>query len=96
MSGVLRRLQYFFVVLGCLCWLPVTAVADEQLEQNRDRLADLQKKIENTLRELKGKQVEAGDLSQDLDSMKAEMRRVSRQVKKSDHELADIKQKQVV
>lgn len=93
MSVVLRRLQYFFLILVCLCWLPAAAVADEQLEQNKDRLADLQKKIEKTLRDLKGKRVEAGDLNRDLNSLKTEMRRVSRQVKKSDRELAALKQK---
>lgn len=85
------RLIVFPVLFGLVCFTPVTAVAEE-LDQSKDRLAEIQKKIDNTLRDLKEKRSEAGSLDQDLATLQSEMRKVAGQVKKSDRELKVLQQ----
>ena len=80
-----------------LCWLlllclfiplsPVAA-ADDELEASRARLDQIQDQIEETLRGLHSKKSESGALSEDLERLDAETRRIERQAKSSDQQLS--------
>lgn len=81
-------MDIFKKTLCCLLLLlllvPVLpASADEKLGSNKERLEKIQTQIEETIKGLKGKQTESGELSQDLDRLNTEVRRIERLERKA-------------
>ncbi|MBW2512676.1 MAG: peptidoglycan DD-metalloendopeptidase family protein [Deltaproteobacteria bacterium] len=70
--------------------LSETYAADE-LDASRERLDKLQKQIRTTLEGLRNKQSESGALSDDLERLNAEVRRIERLERKSQQQLTELK-----
>lgn len=71
--------------------LPVlSASAEQELGSNKETLEKIEKQIEETIKGLKGKQAESGELSHDLDRLAAEVRRIERLERKSNRQLSDL------
>lgn len=64
--------------------------AEDDLDSSRLRLDKIQKQIEKTLAGLRSKETESGALSEDLENLDREVRRIARQKKKSDQELVKL------
>jgi len=69
--------------------LSKTYAADE-LDASRERLDKLQKQIRTTLEGLRNKQSESGALSDDLERLNAEVRRIERLERKSQQQLTEL------
>jgi len=69
--------------------LSETYAADE-LDASRERLDKLQKQIRTTLEGLRNKQSESGALSDDLERLNAEVRRIERLERKSQQQLTEL------
>jgi septal ring factor EnvC (AmiA/AmiB activator) len=90
MSGMIGRMLCW-LLLVCLI-VPVTpvAAADEELDASRQRLDQIQRQIEETLKGLRGKKSQSGVLSEDLERLKVETRRIERLAKNSKKQLSDL------
>ncbi|MGD9019811.1 MAG: peptidoglycan DD-metalloendopeptidase family protein [Desulfuromonadales bacterium] len=84
-AKLLSRLLILFLALP-LC----TAYADDELDASRERLDQLQKQIRSTLEGLRNKQSESGSLSEDLERLNIEVRRIERLERKSQQQLAEL------
>jgi septal ring factor EnvC (AmiA/AmiB activator) len=84
-AKLLSRLLILFLALP-LC----TAHADDELDASRERLNQLQKQIRSTLEGLRNKQSESGSLSEDLERLNIEVRRIERLERKSQQQLAEL------
>ena len=82
-----------------LCWLLlvcllaplfVAAAADDELEASRERLDQIQQQIEETLKGLHSKKSQSGELSEDLERLEAETRRIELQTKSSTRQLSEL------
>lgn len=78
-----------------VCWLAVSLAlaysspsAADQLDASRERLEKLHQQIESTLAGLRGKETESGELTDDLEQLNAEVRRIETLEKKSREQLA--------
>lgn len=85
------------VVVALVCWWAVGALlwggapvvwAADELTGNQRELTQVQQQIEATLRDLRGKQAEAGDLSGDLEKLDASLARLRDLIRRSVEELA--------
>jgi septal ring factor EnvC (AmiA/AmiB activator) len=90
-------MRFFPVISGklLLClplvWLTLSfspVAAEDELDSSRQRLDTIQKQIEKTLESLRSKESEKGVLSEDLDRLNNEVRRLARIKKKSGQKLA--------
>jgi len=88
MTKSLSRLLILLLALP-LC----TAHAADELDASRERLDQLQKQIRSTLEGLRNKQSESGVLSEDLERLNAEVRRIARLEKKSQQQLTELTSK---
>jgi len=82
-------------LLSCLLFVlltlpPCTAYAADELDASRERLEQLQKQIRKTLEGLRNKQSESGALSDDLQRLNAEVRRIERLERKSQQQLTEL------
>ena len=68
---------------------PVAAAADD-LDASRERLDQIQQQIEETLKGLRSKKSQSGALSEDLERLEAETRRIERQTKSSNQQLSEL------
>ncbi len=84
MSG--KMLLCLCVVFFALFTSP--SLAEDNLDSSRDRLDQIQKQIEKTLKGLRSKQSESGTLSKDLERLNSEVRRIERLTEKSGRQLA--------
>ena len=66
-----------------------SAVGDE-LDASRQRLNKIERQIEETLKGLRSKQSESGALTQELERLDTEIRRIDRLAKKSDRQLLEL------
>jgi septal ring factor EnvC (AmiA/AmiB activator) len=82
-----------------LCWLLLACLAtplshavaaDNDLDSSRGRLDKIQQQIEETLKGLRSKKSESGVLSEDLERLNAETRRIERLAKNSSQQLSEI------
>ncbi len=82
-----------------LCWLllaclvtPVSSfsAAENELHESRKSLDQIQQKIKKTLKGLRNKKSESGTLSEDLERLAIETRRIERLAKKSSKQLSDL------
>ena len=80
------------IVVACQLSFPSALAAEEELDSSRKNLEQIQKQIEETIRGLRGKQVESGALAQDLERLSSEVRRVERLEKKSSRQLSELSQ----
>ena len=81
-------------LLILLLALPLgTAHAADELDASRERLDQLQKQIRSTLEGLRNKQSESGALSQDLERLNIEVRRIERLERKSQQQLTELTSK---
>lgn len=79
-------------LLMILLALPLcTAHAADELDASRERLDQLQKQIRSTLEGLRDKQAESGALSDDLERLNIEVRRIARLERKSQRQLDELK-----
>ena len=85
MTKSLSRLLILLLTLP-LC----TAHAADELDASRERLDQIQKQIRSTLEGLRNKQSESGALSEGLERLNAEVRRIARLEKKSQQQLAEL------
>ena len=85
MTKSLSRLLILLLALP-LC----TAHAADELDASRERLDQLQKQIRSTLEGLRNKQSESGTLSEGLERLNAEVRRIARLERKSQQQLAEL------
>lgn len=65
------------------------AVGDE-LDASRQRLNKIERQIEETLKGLRSKQSESGALTQDIERLDTEIRRIERLARKSDRQLSEL------
>ena len=86
MSG--KMLLCLCVVFFALFTSP--SLAEDNLDASRERLDQIQKQIEKTLKGLRSKQSESGTLSKDLDRLNSEVRRIERLTEKSGRQLAKL------
>jgi septal ring factor EnvC (AmiA/AmiB activator) len=85
---IARVLSWLLLVLLIL---PLcTADAADELDASRERLDQLQKQIRTTLEGLRNKQSESGALSDDLERLNAEVRRIERLERKSQQQLTEL------
>lgn len=82
----MRRLL-LSAMLVVLFWGAV-AVASDTLDANRRELAGLQKQIEETLNNLRGKRAAAGTLAADLEQLESSLGQLRELARRSDRELA--------
>ncbi len=80
-------------MLLCLCVIffalySSPSLAEDNLDASRERLDQIQKQIEKTLKGLRSKQSESGTLSKDLERLNSEVRRIERLTEKSGLQLA--------
>ena len=85
MTKSLSRLLFLLLTLP-LC----TAHAADELDASRERLDQIQKQIRSTLEGLRNKQSESGALSEGLERLNAEVRRIARLERKSQQQLAEL------
>ena len=85
MFNMLLRLLIVSLVLS-----PWTASAADELDESRERLDQIQKQIRTTLEGLRNKQSEGGALSDDLERLTAEVRRIERLERKSQQQLTEL------
>ena len=80
------------LLLLAALFIPVALVsaADEELDSSRDRLDKIQQQIEETLKGLRSKKAERGVLTEDLQRLDAETRRIERLTKNSNKELSEL------
>lgn len=76
------------IAVACQLSFPSALAAEEELDSSRKNLEQIQKQIEETIRGLRGKQVESGALAQDLERLSSEVRRIERLEKKSSRQLS--------
>ena len=88
MTKSLSRLLILLLTLP-LC----TAHAADELDASRERLDQLQKQIRSTLEGLRNKQAESGALSEGLERLNAEVRRIARLERKSQQQLVELTSK---
>jgi septal ring factor EnvC (AmiA/AmiB activator) len=72
---------------------PPTVAAADELAGSQQELSALQQQIDATLRDLRGRQAEAGDLNSDLEKLDASLSRLRGLIQRSDRELAQLDQK---
>jgi septal ring factor EnvC (AmiA/AmiB activator) len=88
-SGMTAKLLSRLLIL--LLALPLgTAHAADELDASRERLDQLQKQIRATLEGLRDKKSESGALSQDLERLNIEVRRIERLERKSQQQLTEL------
>ena len=90
----------FVLLLAMLLLLcAVLPVAADDLESSRQRLAEIQRQIASTLNDLREKRAETGSLTDELDKLERETRRLKSLARNSETELSkqkqQIEQKQV-
>lgn len=80
-----------WLLLACLFVSSMPASADDDsLDASRERLDQIQRQIDETLKGLRSKKSQSGALSGDLERLDAETRRIERQVKKSTQLLEEL------
>ncbi len=82
------------LLLVCLLapFSPAVA-ADDELDASRKRLDQIQQQIEETLKGLHSNKSQSGVLSEDLNRLDAETRRIERQFKKSEQQLSEFSER---
>ena len=88
-AGNIARLLSCLLLVLLFLQLSETYAADE-LDASRERLDKLQKQIRTTLEGLRNKQSESGALSDDLERLNAEVRRIERLERKSQQQLTEL------
>jgi septal ring factor EnvC (AmiA/AmiB activator) len=90
----MRYLAKIFLLVAVACQLSFSlAAAEEELDSSRKNLEQIQKQIEETIRGLRGKQIESGALAEDLERLSSEVRRIERLEKKSNRQLSELSDK---
>ena len=89
-TGKIARMLSCLLLVLLILPLSETYAADE-LDASRERLDKLQKQIRTTLEGLRNKQSESGALSDDLERLNAEVRRIERLERKSQQQLTELK-----
>ena len=89
-SGMLNKVLCLLFITFLFTPVFHVAAADGELDANRDRLDQIQRQIEETLKGLRSKKTESGALTEDLDRLGAETRRIERLTKKSSKELSEL------
>jgi len=89
-AGKIARMLSCLLIVLLILPLSKTYAADE-LDASRERLDKLQKQIRTTLEGLRNKQSESGALSDDLERLNAEVRRIERLERKSQQQLTELK-----
>ena len=90
MSGIIGKKFFWLLLAFMLLPLSPVAAADDELDASRKRLDQIQQKIEETLKGLHSKKSQSGALSQDLERLDAETRRIERLTKKSNQQLSEL------
>ena len=88
-AGKIARMLSCLLLVLLILPLSETYAADE-LDASRERLDKLQKQIRTTLEGLRNKQSESGALSDDLERLNAEVRRIERLERKSQQQLTEL------
>ncbi|MEJ2198798.1 MAG: peptidoglycan DD-metalloendopeptidase family protein [Desulfuromonadales bacterium] len=88
-AGKIARILSWLLLVLLILPLSKTYAADE-LDASRERLDKLQKQIRTTLEGLRNKQSESGALSDDLERLNAEVRRIERLERKSQQQLTEL------
>ena len=88
-TGKIARMLSCLLLVLLILPLSETYAADE-LDASRERLDKLQKQIRTTLEGLRNKQSESGALSDDLERLNAEVRRIERLERKSQQQLTEL------
>ena len=88
-AGKIARMLSWLLLVLLILPLCKTYAADE-LDASRERLDKLQKQIRTTLEGLRNKQSESGALSDDLERLNAEVRRIERLERKSQQQLTEL------
>jgi len=88
-AGKIARMLSCLLLVLLILPLCKTYAADE-LDASRERLDKLQKQIRTTLEGLRNKQSESGALSDDLERLNAEVRRIERLERKSQQQLTEL------
>ncbi len=90
LSGIIGK-GVLWLLLACLVTpLSAVAAAEDELDESRHRLDQIQQQIEETLKGLRSKKSESGALSGDLERLNVETRRIERLAKSSNRQLSDL------
>ena len=91
LPGIMTGKGLCWLLLACLV-VPIPAVADtdNELSASQKSLEQIQQQIEKTLKGLRSKKSESGALSEDLERLGIETRRIERLAKKSAQQLSDL------
>ena len=81
-------LLMLFGLTGLLWTAPAAVVAATDLAGSQQELGAVRQQIETTLRDLRSKQAQAGDLSSDLEKLEDALSRLRSLIQRSDRELA--------
>jgi len=73
---------------GLLWTVPAKVIAADDLAGSQQELGAVRQQIETTLRDLRSKQAQAGDLSSDLEKLEDALNRLRALIRRSDRELA--------
>jgi len=87
---MINKVLCLLLLAALLIPVVLVSAADEELDSSRDRLDKIQQQIEETLKGLRSKKVESGALTEDLQRLDAETRRIERLTKNSNKELSEL------
>ena len=90
MLGIIGKKFFWLLLAFMLLAVSPVAAADDELDASRERLDQIQQQIEETLRGLHSKKSQSGVLSEDLERLDAETRRIERLTKKSNQQLSEL------
>lgn len=90
MSDMVAKKLCWMLLVCLLAPFFVAAAADDELEASRERLDQIQQQIEETLKGLHSKKSQSGELSEDLERLDAETRRIELQTKSSKQQLSEL------
>jgi septal ring factor EnvC (AmiA/AmiB activator) len=88
-SGMIEKRICWFLFFCLVTPLAFAATAEDELDSSRGRLDQIQQQIEETLKGLRNKNLESGALSEDLERLDAETRRIERLTKSSSQQLSE-------
>jgi septal ring factor EnvC (AmiA/AmiB activator) len=92
LDRVAKKLYWLLLVFLLVPVFPV-AGADDELDASRKRLDRIQQQIEETLKGLHSNKSQSGALSEDLERLDAETRRIEQQFKKSNQQLSEFSER---
>ncbi len=90
LSGMIGRGLCGLLLVFLLVPSASALATDAELDESRQRLDQIQQQIDETLKGLRGKKTESGVISEALERLEVETRRIERLAKRSNQQLSDL------